>query len=146
VCLWIPGLTGMGRGRGPAEWKLCLCGSPAWQALGAQACGVNVVQGCAGLGGLAQRKGDHECLYLWHGRHWGDVAQQSRDLAGLCRPGVGAWPDRDHKCLWIPNLKGSSHGDPAGLRILGVWDSTALVGQKSRAYQAGLGKQHLLFF
>jgi hypothetical protein len=107
-----------------------MCGSLAWQALGAQSCRVNIVQDCAGL--------------------WG-VTQQSRDLAGLCRPWVGgpvegrscmfvslAWQAlrvctskaeilqgcadfgsmarRDHKCLWLPGLKGLSHGDPVVLR------------------------------
>jgi hypothetical protein len=45
----------------------------------------------------------------------GDVAWQSRDGAGLCRPG-GVWPGRDGKCLWIPGLKGLSHRDHAVLR------------------------------
>jgi hypothetical protein len=26
------------------------------------------------------------------------------------------WPGGDHKCLWIPSLKSSSHGSPADLR------------------------------
>jgi hypothetical protein len=30
--------------------------------------------------------------------------------------GRWAWPGRDHKYLWIPGLKVSSHRDPAGLR------------------------------
>jgi hypothetical protein len=100
-------LTGLG-GCSPAEWRLCVYGSHAWQTLGAQACGVNIVQGCAGLGG---------------------VAQQSRDHAGLCRPG------RDCKCLLIPSLKGSSHRDPTAYGAIAPW-----------AYGAGLGMQHLLFF
>jgi hypothetical protein len=29
---------------------------------------------------------------------------------------LGAWPGGDRKCLWIPGLKGLSHGDPAVLR------------------------------
>jgi hypothetical protein len=140
----------------PAERRSWVCGSPAWQALGAQACGMNIVQGCvglggvaqwmeivwvcisstaglggvywqsrdlaglcrpwrcggqsrdraglgvqssqmellqgcAGLGGLAQLNGNHACLYLQHGWSW-CVARQSRDGAGLCRPGGGvAW-------------------------------------------------------
>jgi hypothetical protein len=45
-------LTGFG-GHSPAEQRSCMCGSLAWQALGAQACGVNIVQGCAGLGHVA---------------------------------------------------------------------------------------------
>jgi hypothetical protein len=36
-----------------AEWRTCVCGSPAWQALGAQPCRVNIVQCCAGFGGVA---------------------------------------------------------------------------------------------
>jgi hypothetical protein len=58
-----PGLDRLG-GRGPAEQRSCMCGSLAWQALGAQACGVNIVQGCASLGVVAQQKGDGACLYL----------------------------------------------------------------------------------
>jgi hypothetical protein len=126
-----------------------MCGSPAWQALGAQTWGMNNVQACAGLEGMAQCNGDHamfvslaqqalgawasiaeimqghtgpgvltqqnrECMYLHCGRPWG-MAQQSRDTAGLCRPG-GVWSGRDCKSLWIPSLKGSSHRDRAVLR------------------------------
>jgi hypothetical protein len=49
-----PWLDRLGR-CGPAEWRSWVCGSLAWQALGAQACGVNIVQGCAGLGSVAQQ-------------------------------------------------------------------------------------------
>jgi hypothetical protein len=45
----------------------------------------------------------------------GSGAQQDRVPAGLCRHGE-AWSGGDLKCLWIPDLKGSSHRDPAGLR------------------------------
>jgi hypothetical protein len=51
-------------GHSAAERRSSVCGSPAWQALGAQACGVNIVQGCAGLGGVAQQSRDRGCLYL----------------------------------------------------------------------------------
>jgi hypothetical protein len=170
---------GVPEGRMWVEWGiLCVYGSLAWQAwgarssrmeimgvgvpvlagLGAQACGVNILQGCVGLGGMAQLNWDCAGLYLQHSRPWGHVlakqrscravqaleawlakqrlcragghipakwsscravqvlgAWPGRDCAGLCRPG-GAWPGRDHKCLWIPGLKGLSHGDSAVLR------------------------------
>jgi hypothetical protein len=51
ACVWIPGLTGLEALA--AEWRLWVCGSLALQALGVQACKVNIVQGCAGLGGMA---------------------------------------------------------------------------------------------
>jgi hypothetical protein len=42
ACLWIPSLTDLG---GVAQQNRdCVCGSPAWKALGAQACGVDIVQ------------------------------------------------------------------------------------------------------
>jgi hypothetical protein len=89
VCLWIPGLTG--------------------------------------LGGMAQQNKDPVCLYFWCCRPWrhGLAEQrscravqalghgrQSRDCAGLGEE----WPDGYRKCLWIPSLKGSSHGEPVVLR------------------------------
>jgi hypothetical protein len=108
------------RGHGPAEWKLCMFVSLAWLALGhgmaeqrscraVQALGewlvkqrscraggsqpreMELLQGCAGLGRMAWQR-----------------------CAVLCRG--GAWSGRDGKCLWIPVLKGWSHGDPAVLR------------------------------
>jgi hypothetical protein len=128
--------------RGPSERRWCMCGSLAWQALGAQACGVNIVQGCASLGVEAQWNRDSACLYLWHGRPWGHVLAKQRSCRAvqalgvwpakqrLCRvgghrlakivqgcAGLGeAWPVGDHKYLWIPGLKGSFHGDPVCLR------------------------------
>jgi hypothetical protein len=39
----------------------------------------------------------------------GTTAQHDGDPAGLCRPcGGGAWPGREHRCLWSPGLKSSS--------------------------------------
>jgi hypothetical protein len=86
ACLWIPGLTGLGSS--PEEQRSCMCGSLAWQALGAQACRVNIVQGCAGFRGVAQRNGDHACLYLWWGRPWGCGPAKQR-LQGCAGLGVG---------------------------------------------------------
>jgi hypothetical protein len=86
-----------------------VCVSPAWQALGKTA---------------LQSEYSAVLCRLW-GRGWqsrcraglGTAAQHDGALAGLCRPGGGvACPGGDHRCLWIPGLKGSSHADPAGLR------------------------------
>jgi hypothetical protein len=86
---------------------LCVCGSLASQALGAQSCGVNIVQGCAGLGGMAGK------AEIVHG--WGAWPSETEPLQGCAGLG-GVWPGGDCKCLWIPGLKGSSHRDPAVLR------------------------------
>jgi hypothetical protein len=48
---WLDRLGGCSQ----AEQRLCVCGSPAWQALGAQPCRVNIVQCCAGFGGVARK-------------------------------------------------------------------------------------------
>jgi hypothetical protein len=53
ACLWIPGLTGSG-GHDQAEQRLCVW-VLALQALGAQPCKVNIVQCCAGFGGMANK-------------------------------------------------------------------------------------------
>jgi hypothetical protein len=79
-------------GHSPAEWRSWVYGSPAWQALGAQACRVKIVQGCVGLEGVAQQR-SWRAVQAW-----------------------GAWPGGDRKCLWIPGLKAPSHRDPAVLR------------------------------
>jgi hypothetical protein len=111
VCLWIPGLTGLG-GHSLAEQRLWVCGSPAWQALEAQACRVNIVQGCVGLLGLAQQNGNCACLYLQCSRPWGHD-WQSRDVQGWehipakwssCRAVqvLGTRPGRDHAGLCGP--------------------------------------------
>jgi hypothetical protein len=54
---------------------VCVCVCPTWQALGAQACGVNIVQDCAGLGAWPSGT-EIVCVYI-------------SDAAGL-----GAWPSR----------------------------------------------------
>jgi hypothetical protein len=91
----VTGLGGTVEQNGDRD-GVCCCGGgegvPAWQALGAQLCRVNIVQCCAGFGGMASK------------------AETLQDCAGLGGPGGNP------KCLWIPSLKGSSHGDPAGLR------------------------------
>jgi hypothetical protein len=56
---------------------LCV-GSPAWQALGAQACRVNIVQGCAGLGGVA---GKAEIMQGWGA--WPSKMELLQGCAGL---------------------------------------------------------------
>jgi hypothetical protein len=92
-----------------------MCVFPAWQALGAQACRVNTVQGSAGLGVVAQQNGDHVCLYLWRSRPWGCGPAAQRSCRAVQAWG-GAWPGGDRKCLWIPGLKGLFHGYPVVLR------------------------------
>jgi hypothetical protein len=130
VCLWS-WLDRLGE-HGPAEWRSCVCGSPALQALGAQACGVNIVQGCAGLGGMAQQKW-RSWGFVSPAAGFGGVYWQSRDHTGLCRPGSqGAWPGGD------VNVCGSLALRARPTEILlfwgvGVWGNTALVGQRSRA-------------
>jgi hypothetical protein len=42
--------------------------SPVRKALGAQPSRAEIMQGCASLGVLAQRNGDHAFVHLWHGR------------------------------------------------------------------------------
>jgi hypothetical protein len=46
---------------------VCVCVSPAWQALVAQPCRVNIVQCCAGFGGMA---GKTEMAQGWGTRPW----------------------------------------------------------------------------
>jgi hypothetical protein len=78
----------------PAERRSWVCGVPGLAGLkgpGLQS------EYCAGL-----------CRSWVHG-----PAEIMQGCAGL---GGGAWPGGDRKCLWIPGLKGSSHGDPVGLR------------------------------
>jgi hypothetical protein len=154
-----PWLDRLGGG-GLAEWWSWVCGSTAQQALGAQACGVNIVQDCAGLGDMAPRNGDCICLYLQCGWPWG-MAWQSRDLARLCRPWGPGWQSRDSAGLWgtaqqnrapaelcrpggvcglaeIINVYGSLalRAHPTEILLfwgVWVWGSTGLVGQRSRA-------------
>jgi hypothetical protein len=86
---------------------VCVCVSLAWQALGAQPCRVNIVQCCAGFGGVASK------AVIMQG--WGVWPSKMELLQGCAGLG-GAWPGGDCKCLWIPGLKGSSHKHPVGLR------------------------------
>jgi hypothetical protein len=91
----------------------------AWQALGAQACGVNIVQDCVGLGNVAQRKGDPACLYLCHGMLCVPAQQRSCRAGGSGqRNGAPARLWRPGGCVawWILGLKGLSQGSPVGLR------------------------------
>jgi hypothetical protein len=82
-------------GHGSAEWRLCVCGSLVWQALGAQACRVDIVHTYAGLEGPAQLNRDHACLYLQHGRPW---VVDSR--AGLCIP-EGCGPEERRSRVFV---------------------------------------------
>jgi hypothetical protein len=116
-------------GHGPAEWRSCMCVSQAWQALGTQACRMDIVQACAGLEGAVQGNGGHVCVFqAWQAL--GVWPRRAEILQGC--EGLGAWPGGDHECLWIPTHKGSSEGDH-GVSGVGVWGSTVLTGQRSRA-------------
>jgi hypothetical protein len=106
-----------------------MCVSQAWQALGTQACRVDIVQACAGLEGAVQGNGGHVCVFqAWQAL--GVWPRRAEILQGC--EGLGAWPGGDHECLWIPTHKGSSEGDH-GVSGVGVWGSTVLTGQRSRA-------------
>jgi hypothetical protein len=93
--VWVPGMAGV-RGTGLlSEYCAGLCRPLGHGPAGWRSCRFVISSG-AGLVG---------------------VYRQSRDLTGLCQPCRGrSWPGGDHKYLWIPGLKVSSHGDPAGLR------------------------------
>jgi hypothetical protein len=103
ACLWIPGLTGLGDAMEQFEilcvWvpssRSCVCGSLAWQALGAQPCRVTIVQCCAGFGGVA---GKAEII-----QDWGPWPSETELLQGCASLGSvagkaeilqswGAWP------------------------------------------------------
>jgi hypothetical protein len=49
-------------GLSPPEWRSCVCGLAALQALGAWPGRAEIVQACAGL--RAWPGGDHECLWI----------------------------------------------------------------------------------
>jgi hypothetical protein len=86
---------------------------------------------CAGLcrtwgpGPVEQRScmfvsSTQQAFGVWTGRaeimqHWGAWPSEMELLQG-CAGLEGMWPGGDHKCLWIPSLKGLSYGDPVGLR------------------------------
>jgi hypothetical protein len=113
---WLDRLAG----HGPAEWRSWVCVSLAWQALGAQACGVNIVQGCVGLGGMAQWDGDRVGLYLQCGRPWGHVPAEQRS----CRAG-GHSPKKQSSCRAVPTLR--------------VWPSQMEIVRVCISGMAGLG-------
>jgi hypothetical protein len=102
-----PHLTGLGS-HGPAERRSCMCRSLAWQALGAKSCRVNIVQGCAGLGSMAQQK---SCRAV---QAWGYGLAEIVNVCGS--PALRAHP---MEILWFWGV--------------GFWGSIALVGQRSRA-------------
>jgi hypothetical protein len=70
---------------------------------------MELLKGCAGLGSLASKA---EIMQGWG--EWPIKMELLQGCAGL--GWGGAWPGGDHKCLWIPGLKGWSCGDSAGLR------------------------------
>jgi hypothetical protein len=78
VCLWIPGLTGLEGRHGGAERRSCVCGSPAWQPLGAQPCRVNIVHCCADFGGMG---GKTEIMQGWE--VWPSERELLQGCAGL---------------------------------------------------------------
>jgi hypothetical protein len=85
-------------GCGPAEWRSYVCGSLAWQALGAQACRVDIGQAWAGLESTTQQNGDHACVYLRRGRPWG----YGSVLIMQAFVGLEGWPSRTeivHVCI-----------------------------------------------
>jgi hypothetical protein len=112
--LCIPWLTGL-RGRSSAEWRSCICGSLAWQALGTQACGVNIVWGCAGLGGVAQQR---SCRAV---QAWGGGCGLAEILNVL-----SAHP---MEILWFWDVE--------------VWGTTGLVGQRSSARGLEIPQRHV---
>jgi hypothetical protein len=118
IRVWVPGLAGL-RGTGlQSEYCAGLC--RLWEHDWAEQRSFRAVQALGALPAKQRfcRAGDRgpakrsscravQVLGVW----------RSRDRAGLCRPEWGgSWPGGDRKCLWLPSLKGSSHGDPAVLR------------------------------
>jgi hypothetical protein len=153
ACLWIPGLTDLG---GTIEQNGdCVCGSWAWQALGAQPCRVNIVQCCAGFRGVASKA---EIVQGWRAQpSKSELLQCCAGLGSLAGKaeivqGSGAWPSKMELLQGCAGLRG---GRGCGLAEIlnicgslalrtppteilwvqgvGVWGSTALVGQKNRA-------------
>jgi hypothetical protein len=110
ACLWIPGLTGL-EGHGAAEQRSCVWGSLAWQALGAQAWGVNIVSTVQALGACPSRM---EIVWVCTSSTagLGGIYQQSRHLARLCRPWGCNGQNRDHAGLWGT---AQPNGAPVGL-------------------------------
>jgi hypothetical protein len=115
-------------GRGPVEQRLCVCGSPAWQALGLWPGRAGIVQACAGQ--RAWPSGEHECLWisrlaglkgLFGGDHvglrggvWGSTA-----LVGL-RSRAGRSEVPQHAEQWVHGLWGGAwHAAPAILLVYG---------------------------
>jgi hypothetical protein len=98
------------------------------------------VPGLAGLRGTGLQSEYCALLCRLSGHGWqnrnraglGNAAQWDGAPARLCRPGVGEWTGRDRKCLWIPGLR-AHPTEILWVWGVGVWVSTALVGQRSRA-------------
>jgi hypothetical protein len=62
---------------------VCVCEFLAWQALGAQPCKVNIVQGCAGFGGMASKA---EIIQSWGA--WPRETELLQGCAGLVGGGL----------------------------------------------------------
>jgi hypothetical protein len=81
-------------GHGWAEWRSCVCVyvcvwvTLAWQALGAQSCRVNIVQCCAGFGGVACKA---EIMQGWG-------VQPSERSSCRAVHAFGAWPAKQRSC------------------------------------------------
>jgi hypothetical protein len=82
---------------------------------------VNIVQGCAGLGGVASKAEIVQGWGAWPNKTeflqdvqvlGGGPAEIVQGHAGL----RGAWPGGYCKCLWILGLKGWSHRNTVVLR------------------------------
>jgi hypothetical protein len=113
ACLWIPSVAGL-RGVGLVE-IVNTCGSPAWQALGAQPNGAEIVQACAGMMFTAQWRGEHVCLWITgladlRGTVVRDHMGLRGESLGECSPGGAEewaqrseipWPEGQQLCsLW----------------------------------------------
>jgi hypothetical protein len=116
-CVWVPCLAGLRGIALQSEYCAGLC--RLWgmaskaeivQFWGVQPSQRELLQSCAGLGRLA---GKAEIVQGWG--QWPSQTELLQGCAGLWW-GWGTWPGGDGKCLWIPGLKGSSHGDPEVLR------------------------------
>jgi hypothetical protein len=120
---------------------LRVCGSLAWQAwrawsstmeivhmwvpsfagLRAQVCGVNIVQGCAGLGGMASR------VEIVQG--WGVWPSKMELLKGCTGFGVMAQQNRDCACLYLQCGRpwGCGPAEQSSCRAVQGWGLCGLV-------------------
>jgi hypothetical protein len=112
--VWVPGLAG----------------------LRAQACGMNIVQCCAGLGGMANKT---EIMHGWGA--WPSETELLQDCAGLA---VVAQKNRDYACLHLQCGSPWGHGlaEQRSCRAVqalwGVWPPEIVNVRGSPALGAGL--------